>query len=437
MKGKVTMQELTRPQWMLPKGGMDEVLFCDELVCNHPMAYSGGHFFTKEGMVRDQSTIRKLIYDEICPFFSYDLARRVDRLMLTLRMRCQKEELSIKDALVNTANGTWTVDGTFTEDKRICRNRLPVAYNPNAPEPGLWKQFLSDLLEPEDILTLQEFIGYCLIPTNVAQKMLIITGRGGEGKSRIGIVMRGLLGVNMNNGSLTKVECSPFARADLEHKLLMVDDDLNLEALKKTNNIKTIITAEAPMDLERKGQQSYQGTLYCRFMAFGNDSLQALHDRSHGFFRRQIILSAKERDPDRVDDPYLAQRLQTELEGILLWAMEGLQRLFEKDFQFTLSEKALENMRQSISRGNNIGEFMDSSGYIRLDPLSMCSSRSLYNTYRDWCEDNATSPLGSQTFFSHLRMNEQTYGIRSSRAVPIGNGLYARGYTGIRILLRM
>ena len=43
------------------------------------------------------------------------------------------------------------------------------------------------------------------------------------------------------------------------------------------------------MDLERKREQSYQGLLYVRFLCFGNGALTALHDRSDGFFRRQII----------------------------------------------------------------------------------------------------------------------------------------------------
>lgn len=165
------------------------------------------------------------------------------------------------------------------------------------------------LLTQEDIVTLQEFMGYCLIPSTKGQKMLFLIGQSGEGMSRIGIVMRRLLGSNMNTGSIAKVETQKFARADLEHILVMVDDDMKLEALPQTNNIKAIITAEQPMDLEKKGKQSYQGDLYVRFMVFGNEALQALYDRSAGFFRRQIILTTKECDPNRVDDPYLAEKL--------------------------------------------------------------------------------------------------------------------------------
>ena len=70
--------------------------------------------------------------------------------------------------------------------------------------------------------------------------------------------MRALFGSSMANGNLTKVETNRFARADLEHTLVMVDDDMKLEALPQTNYIKTIITAELPLDLEKKSQQSYQ-----------------------------------------------------------------------------------------------------------------------------------------------------------------------------------
>lgn len=225
--------------------------------------------------------------------------------------------------------------------------------------------FLSQLLEPEDILTLQEFIGYCFIPSTKGQKMLMLTGKGGEGKSRIGVVLRALLGTNMKTGSVAKVETSNFARADLEHELLMLDDDMKLEALPQTNNIKAIITAELPMDLERKRQQSYQGDLYVRFIGLGNGVLQALHDRSVGFFRRQIILTTKEKDPNRKDDPYIAEKMTAEAEGIFLWALEGLHRLIANDFRFTLSQSALDNLNDAVSDGNNIIDFLASEGYIR------------------------------------------------------------------------
>ena len=232
--------------------------------------------------------------------------------------------------------------------------------------------------------------------------MLLLTGKGGEGKSRVGIVLQALLGSNMKTGSIAKVENSPFARADLQNMLVMVDDDMKMEALTQTNNIKAIVTAELPMDLEKKGQQSYQGDLRVRFLAFGNGTLQALHDRSFGFFRRQIILEARERSPNRRDAPYLADKLCSEKEGIFLWALEGLRRLIRNDFQFTLSQRAKENMDAAVADGNNAVEFMKSQGYFRLKADSEVSSRDFYDVYRLWCEDNALNPLSQKSLTNYL-----------------------------------
>ena len=145
--------------------------------------------------------------------------------------------------------------------------------------------------------------------------MLLMVGKGGEGKSRIGLILRELFGSSMYTGSLQKVETNRFARADLEYKLLLVDDDMKTEALPQTNNIKTLVTLEDKIDIERKGQQSVQGTLYVRFACFGNGSLHALYDKSNGFYRRQLLLTTKEKPVGRVDDPFLIDKMRGEKEG--------------------------------------------------------------------------------------------------------------------------
>ena len=129
-------------------------------------------------------------------------------------------------------------------------------------------KFLSELLEEDDIPTLQEYMGYCLIPSNKAQKLLISLRKRRGGKSRIGLVMRKILGTNMNVSNIQKVEKITASQADLEYRLLMVDDDMKLEALKDTSYIKTIVTLEDKMDLERKSKQKRkQGNLYVRFLS--------------------------------------------------------------------------------------------------------------------------------------------------------------------------
>ena len=279
-------------------------------------------------------------------------------------------------------------------------------------------------------------MGYCLLPTNKAQRMMIIKGSGGEGKSQAGTVQKKLFGVNAKDGSVGKVSENQFARADLEHIHLMIDDNMRMEALKQTNYVKSLVTANGKMDLEMKGKQSYQGHMFARLLAFSNGDLQSLYDRSVGFFRRQIILSTKEKDPNRKDDPYIAEKMCAEAESIFLWALEGLHRLIGNDYKFTVSQSAQDNMDAAVSDGNNIIEFLSSEGYIRFKADNEVSSRNLYAIYKLWCDDNALSSLSQKSFCSFLKQNESRYNIEYTNKVNIGGGRYARGFVGIELLQR-
>ncbi len=422
------------PEW-LAEGKVNEVAFCQGLLRDTPMICYKGSFFTVDGRIGDERSLKKQIYEKLKPWVKQGLSKKVDGLLEVLRAEAHTETLPLTPDRIHLANGTLFLDGRFTEEKEFCRNRLPVCYRPNAPEPKRWLSFTEDLLEPEDVLTLQEYMGYCLIPTTKAQKMLMIVGQGGEGKSRIGSVLRAIFGDSMANGSLAKVETNRFARADLEHMLVMVDDDMKLEALPQTNYLKLIITADLPLDLEKKSRQSYQGELCVRFICFGNGSIKALYDRSHGFFRRQIILTAKRKDPDRMDDPDLGDKLKQEKEGILLWCLEGLRRLEAQNYRFTISAKAQENMAQAISDGNNIVDFLASKGYVAFVPGEKASTKALYAVYQIWCEDNAVKPLSARSFSLYLAENADRYGLEPSNSIHITGGKRVRGFLGIKVLV--
>ena len=430
------MQETRElPVWFDGKK-VNEILFCQEFLEEHPMVCVKGTFFTVDKRIADERELKKLIYDKLKGTVSSGVAKKVDNILEVLRSEAYLEDLPVQTDRIHVANGTLFLDGTFTEEKEYCRNRLPVTYAAETPEPTRWFQYLHELLHDEDIPTVQEYMGYCLIPTTKAQKMLMIVGRGGEGKSRIGAVLRAILGDNMVNGNLNKVETNRFARADLEHMLVMVDDDMKLEALPQTNYIKTIITAELPLDLEKKSQQSYQAEIYCRFIGFGNGPMQALYDRTDGFFRRQIILTTRPKDKNRVDDPFLSEKLIAEMDGIFPWMLEGLKRLIVNNYEFTISPRARENMKMAVSDGNNIVEFMASEGYIRLKADMEVSTKDVYAVYKIWCEDNSLKPLSEKSFSSFLHENEDRYNLEATNNIYIGGGRRVRGFLGIELLVK-
>ena len=423
------------PFWFDGKS-INEALFCDDFLSRHKLVYTDGAFFTPDGRVTDELPLRGEIFEELRCCAVSNIPRKISNIMELMKLAARVEGLPPEQDRIHVANGTLFLDGKFTEGRsKIVRSRLPVAYNPSAPKPNKWLSFLSELLYPEDTPTLQEFIGYCLIPSNKSQRMMVIKGSGGEGKSQIGAVLSALFGCNMKDGSIGKISENRFARADLEHVLLCIDDDMRMEALRQTNYVKSIVTAQGKMDLERKGKQSYQGWMFARLLAFSNGDLQALFDRSDGFYRRQLVLTTKEKAADRVDDPDLAEKMKVKIEGIFLWAFEGLQRLAANNFKFTESARTREN-REAVKRdNNNVYDFLESEGYIRLKADACISSKDCYEIYRMWCEENNLMALKPRSFSDALVAASGKYNLEYCNNIINAAGRRVRGFYGIEALV--
>lgn len=416
---------------------INEALFCEEFLQERKIIFANRAFFTPDGRVTDELILRGEIYERIKGCVVSNIPRKISNIMEVLKLEAQVNDFPPEPGKIHLDNGTLFLDGTFLEGRQeIVHSRFPVSYNPDAGEPKLWLSFLDGLLYPEDIPTLQEFIGYCLIPSNKGQRMMVIKGNGGEGKSQIGVVLTKIFGANMKDGSIGKISENPFARADLEHILLCVDDDMKMEALKQTNYVKSIVTVQGKMDLERKNKQSHQGWMYARLLAFSNGDLQALYDRSDGFYRRQHVLTTKEKPAERLDDPDLAEKMKEEAEGIFLWAFEGLQRLVANHFKFTESERIKAN-RESVKRdNNNIFDFMDSQGYIRLKVDASISSKDFYKIYQMWCEENSLTPLKSRSFSDAMVANAKKYHLEHTNKITNSAGRRVWGFTGVESVFK-
>ena len=428
-------REVNQPIWFDGKS-INEALFCDDFLSRHKIIYTNGAFFTPDGRVTTDLPLRSEIFDELRCCAVSNIPRKISNIVELMKLAALVEDFPLETDRIHLANGTLFLDGTFTEGRpEIVRCRLPVAYNPDAPTPTRWLAFLDGLLYPEDIPTLQEFIGYCLIPSNKGQRMMVIKGSGGEGKSQIGTVLSALFGSNMKDGSIGKISENRFARADLEHILLCADDDMRMEALRQTNYVKSIVTAQGKMDLERKGKQSYQGWMCARLLAFSNGDLQALFDRSDGFYRRQLVLTTRERPAGRVDDPDLAEKMKAEVEGIFLWAFEGLRRLVSNNFKFTESQRTKAN-REAVKRdNNNVFDFLESEGYIRLKADASISSKELYEVYQVYCAENGLTSMKPRSFSDAVIASQERYHLEYCNNVTNAAGRRVRGFWGIEALV--
>ena len=418
------------PEWLSEKGVINEVLFCKCFTEIYPVIYTDGRFISVDGTV-PVDKLTALIGEMLIPYVFTSLARRVKVLTDAMRIYCHRDELSICPDEIHVNNGILKTSGRFIPEKRFCVNRLNVYYKHTDKQPDVFLRFLGDMLEDEDILTLQEYLGYCLIPSTKGQSMLFIIGNGGEGKSRIGIVMKSIFGDGMIESKLHRLETDRFSRANLQNKLLMIDDDMQLEALTSTGYIKNLITAETPVDIELKGQQSFQASIYSRFLCFSNGSPKALYDKTDGFGRRLIILTTKPVSPNRIVDRFIAEKMISEKDLIFNWMFSGLQRLIKNGYTFTVSEKSKKNIAEMMADNCNIIEFMNDKDAVVFGTGLRMSSSELYEVYTHWCDQNALTPLKRETFISWLKANQSKYGISYDYNIVNRENRRVRGFTGI------
>lgn len=418
------------PEWAQNGSNIDEVLFFAEFIERYPMLCIDGKFIDVNGEV-DIEWLKYKVSHSIMPYVRKNLAQKVTSIINTMKLCAYGDELKPDINRIHVRNGTLYTDGTFTDKKFFCRNRFFVNWNEECPQPVKFLNFLGELLESEDIPTLQEYLGYCLIPSTKGQKMMFIIGNGGEGKSRIGVVLDSIFGKNMLTGSFQRIETDRFFRYNLLNKLLMIDDDMQINALSTTGYIKNIVTAETPIDIEAKGEQSRQAEIYTRFLCFGNTAPQALYDKTEGFSRRMLIIRTKPKPVDRVDDPFLADKFIAEKEEIFHWMFEGLKRLVSNNFCFTVSDNARRNISDAMKENCNITDFLEDDSAVAHGNFDT-AGYALYTAYTVWCGDNSTTPLKRDTFIRYLKDNAHRLGISYSTHVITNEGKRVRGFTGIK-----
>ena len=191
-----------------------EARFAGYYLANHPMKCVKEVLYGMDGII-DEKELENDIYKAIKAYTVKDVAKLVKNLISVLKIEAYSPELPLDLGHIHFSNGTYCLeDESFTEKKVFCRNRLPVRYDPDAPIPEKWLEFLDGLLHTEDVYTLQEFLGYCMIPTNKAQVMMCILGKGGEGKSRIPLVLSRILGdsISYESGPLARLYLLPSCR---------------------------------------------------------------------------------------------------------------------------------------------------------------------------------------------------------------------------------
>ena len=130
---------------------INEILFCDEFLKEHPMRYINGKLFTLDGPVESEELIRKQIAEMMQCCVTSNISKRATMLLECLKLRTYSQPFPLKTDRIHVSNGICSPDGRFAPKMAFCNNRLPGDFNPDAPTPVRWLSFLRELLDESDI----------------------------------------------------------------------------------------------------------------------------------------------------------------------------------------------------------------------------------------------------------------------------------------------
>jgi putative DNA primase/helicase len=342
-----------------------------------------------------------------------------------------EETLPARNALVHLPSFVAGRDCTIAPTPRFFNGfALDYDFEPSAMEPVEWLAFLQEIWrgDPESVACLQEWLGYLLTPDTRQQKILMMVGPKRSGRGTIARVLKALVGAgNVVNPTLATL-ARPFGLAPLIDKPVAVFPDARLSS--RPDNAAIVecllsISGEDDQTIDRKHLPAWTGRLPTRFVLISNE-LPRLRDASGALASRLILLRFTRSFYDR-EDTGLFERLSRELPGILLWAIEGWERLRRRG-RFLQPRSGRELLEAMEDLGSPISAFLRERCVV--GPGESIPVAALYENWRSWCQEQGREAVG----------DEPSFGRDLRAAVPgVSKGRFRQGaarvahYRGIRL----
>lgn len=297
------------------------------------------------------------------------------------------------------------------------QSTIDCEWQPDAATPE-WDAFLASLqLTDDELRYLQQVIGYAAFPIEPLEKFVMHTGPTRCGKKVIFEVLTALCGGQDN---VTSVDFRDFAsefglqEAPGRNLLLVPEATLHDRGVDKAVQRIKCITGGDAVPINRKNKAPLTTKLDCIIWMSSNERL-ALADSSAALYARQLLIQFRESFRGR-EDIHLSRKLQGELSGVLVWALDGLKDLKENNWRFTVPESWEDAAADLQDEATPLREFV-SDCFVE-SPGERVHMRDVLQQHRDWGGDAITE--------AKLRRELNSMGVEVKRLrEPDGSRPYA------------
>lgn len=279
-----------------------------------------------------------------------------------------------------------------------------VAYDAQA-RCDRWHKFLDELWpgDEDSHALLQEWFGYVLAGSTGLHKILTLVGPRRSGKSTIAWTLEQLLGgtAQVDHPTMARL-AEPFGLAPMLGKRLAIVGDARIGKSDPAIVEKLLmISGEDPVTVNRKNRDELNVKLGARLMIVSND-MPDLRDTTGALASRFLPLRIRIEGFLGREDFHLKRTLADELPGILVWALDGADRLWDREGRFTLGEAVLKSMDEVERQASPIKAFASDLLVLDTSPEAMSSKDSVYEAYTLWCASEGYMAKGKNVFFRDL-----------------------------------
>ena len=260
----------------------------------------------------------------------------------------------------------------------------PIEFHPDALASQLYRcldtYFDGDPEREIKIDALQEFFGYCLMPHAKYKKALLCVGESDSGKSTIPFLLRELVGPqNIASVSVQDMD-DPRKRSPLMGKLVNMLTELTSNAMIADGGFKALVSTEEPILFDLKYGAMVLDIPICKHVIVTN-VLPTINDRSRGTFNRLLLIRFLNVISRVHQDRNIWAKLSREMPGILLWALEGAQRLYHRGGSFTAAGEA--EVEEYRDKQDPLTGFL--ADECEVGPEERCFLPDLRAAYARWC----------------------------------------------------
>jgi phage/plasmid-associated DNA primase len=290
----------------------------------------------------------------------------------------------------------------------------------------------------EDVELLQKFAGMFLLGYNRAQRLLILDGEAGRGKTQFANVVQGLVGMANVTQLRTKHLAERFEMFRYIKRTLLVGVDVEADFLstKGAAVLKGLVGGDW-FDAEQKGGTGsfqMQGTF--NVVITSNARLHVRLQGDVGAWRRRLSIVRYEAPPPtkKVND-FGAYLLRTEGSGILNWALLGAQKVLseipDEGGDFVMTARQRDVVDSLLAESDSLRHFVQER--LELNSYGDVTVTEIVEAYAAYCPERHWQPMPVTEVHNKLEgLMLELFGVTKSHDIK-RNEKNQRGFSRVRL----